>query len=189
MNSPGLPVHALHPEFFPAGVQQQHLLLNLKLLFRWQISLGHQLVSSLQNIAHTALVRSQFHHKTLEMVQADTSLWGPFRVYDLVNTLKNYHVWNDTVEGAGTIKCMWIADLFLFLTQDFQCATKLPDPVKQTKKANHLNERSFQEKRAFKQTHQEYETRIYLWQTEHKTSEMYCRKAVRTLWVSNIYLL
>lgn len=33
-DSPGLPVHALHPELLPAGVQQQHLFLNLELLFR-----------------------------------------------------------------------------------------------------------------------------------------------------------
>lgn len=31
-DSPGLPVHALHPQLLPAGVQQQHLLLDLKLL-------------------------------------------------------------------------------------------------------------------------------------------------------------
>lgn len=167
MDSPGLPVHALHPEFLPAGVQQQHLLLNLKLLFRWQISLGHQLVSSLQNIAHTALVSSQFHHKTLEVVQADTSLWGPIRVYNLVNTLKNYHVWNGIVEGAGTIKCMWISRPIPFLDTRFSMCYKTSRPSKTEKIADHLNERSFQEKRAFKQTHQEYETRIYLWQTEH----------------------
>lgn len=34
MNSPGLPVHALHPECLPPRVQQQHLLLDLKLFFR-----------------------------------------------------------------------------------------------------------------------------------------------------------
>lgn len=72
-DSPGLPVHALHPELLPAGVQQQHLLLDLKLLFRRQISLCHQLVPSLQDTAHVALVCSQFHHKSLETVQPATS--------------------------------------------------------------------------------------------------------------------
>lgn len=189
MNLPGLPVHALHPEFLPAGIQQQHLLLDLKLFFRWQISLGHQLVSSLQNIAHTALMCSQFHHKTLKMVQADTSLWGPIRVYDLVDS-QNYHFWNSAVEWAGTTKCTRMADLFLSLTKDFLYATKILDPVKQRKKDDHLNERYVWEKTNFKQTHQEYETETYLWPREHKTtSEMYCSKAIRTLWVNNIYLL
>jgi len=80
-DSPGLPVHALHPEVLPAGVQQQHLFLNLKLLFRWQISLCHQLVPSLQDATHTALVRSQFHHKSLENSTSRhiTDPWAPVR--------------------------------------------------------------------------------------------------------------
>lgn len=39
-----------------------------------------------------------------------TRLWGPIRVYDLVNILKTYNVWISALEGAATIKWMTIAE-------------------------------------------------------------------------------
>lgn len=190
MNSPGLPVHALHPEFLPARVQQQHLLLDLKLFFGWQISLGYQLVSSLQNIAHTALVRSQFHHKILEIVQADTLLWGPIGVYDLVNILKKLSRLKQCCRMSWHHQMHEDGRHVPFLDTRSSMHYKNSGSNKTEKKADHLNERSVWEKTVFKQTHQEYEIETYLWPTEHKTrSEMCCRKAIRTLWVRNIYLL
>lgn len=73
-DSPRLPVHALHPQLLPAGVQQQHLLLDLELLLGRQVPLGHQLVPGLQDTAHAALVRRQYHHKSLEIEQSAMSL-------------------------------------------------------------------------------------------------------------------
>lgn len=64
-HSPGLPLHAIHTEGLPPRVQQGHLLLDLELLLIGQSALRHQLVPSLQDTPHAALVCSQLHHESL----------------------------------------------------------------------------------------------------------------------------
>lgn len=62
MSVPGLAVHAVHSEVLPPGVEESHLLSNFIFFLLCQVALGDQLVASLENITHTALVCCQLHH-------------------------------------------------------------------------------------------------------------------------------
>lgn len=62
LSVPGLPVHAVHPEVLPPGVEESHLLTDFIFFLLRQVALGNQLVPSLEDITHTALVCCQLHH-------------------------------------------------------------------------------------------------------------------------------
>lgn len=62
---PGLAVHAGHSEALPARVEEAHLFPDFIFFLLCQVALGNQLITCLEHITHTALVRCQLHHKGL----------------------------------------------------------------------------------------------------------------------------
>lgn len=62
---PALPLHASHPQVLPAGVQQVHLLPDLRVLLLAQVPLRQQGGAGTEDAAHAALVGGQLHHVAL----------------------------------------------------------------------------------------------------------------------------